>query len=757
MAIQIKVKPKAQGVGDWPIFKFGGGLKASYSPLPAVLGGKGANLVSMSNIGIPVPPGFIIPCEVSLTYHKVMKASNAFVVKLAFISAVKKRSEEGISFLTDIFGYTPLVSVRSGARVSMPGMMDTVLNVGITEETLPFWKAKIGERAALDSYRRLIQMLSSLSLGVKMSSFEYALASLKLDVGVSADSELSAEHLEELVSKYLEIVSYSAGRPFPQTLWEQLHLAIDSVFESWENDRAKAYRKDHGYSDDWGTAVTVQAMVFGNMGESSCSGVLFSRDPSTGAKVITGEYLVNSQGEDVVAGIRTPEGLAHLSDWNFPVTKKLFEIVARLETHYKDMQDIEFTVQEGELFILQTRNGKRSAKAAFEIAYQLANEGVISNKEAVGRVSQSQLLAALRPTIDQSFNTPPHLSGIAAGGGVVSGEAVFSSQDAINCTVPCILVTKETTPEDYSGMSASVGIITQLGGLTSHAAVVARGMNKTCVVGCTDLTVTGTDGRISLEGGESIVFAKGQKLTLDGATGRVWVGIDVPVISGEPSEALLAVLSWARGDGVSERVSPTYSMGLEDVVALFSKVRGDSVYVDTALLEGVSRFDDTVCLSQMALLGTALESFKGSEIVLDLTGMESYMSPSDKMLDLMLWDSSGYEEVILRAKTKVVSAIWPSSVTGRLVVKLPKNAGGADVDLLSSAGIRVMRKVVSLGDLLNANGPVEVSEEAIKTVFGSMENFEVVRLMVENHSGKSLTTNSRQARYWFELLTEKRA
>ena len=406
-------------------------------------------------------------------------------------------------------------------------MMDTILNVGMTSDTLENWKGVLGERAALDCYRRLIQMYSSVAMGVPMELFESALEELKESVGVKTDSELNADHMNRLVVRYLAIVA-SQGWAFPNTLVEQLSGAVEAVFKSWNNPRAVEYRKIHGYSDSWGTAVTVQSMVFGNMNDKSATGVVFTRCPSTGLNEITGEFLVNAQGEDVVAGTRTPDPIHTMESWDCEAFERLTTILEKLELHYGDMQDVEFTVQDGKLYILQTRNAKRSPAAAFKVAHDLAQEGVISTEQAVSRVSQSQLLALVSAAIDPKFKEDPHLVGIAAGGSVVSGKAVFSSADAVNCKEPCILVRKETDPDDIAGMNASVGILTAMGGLTSHAAVVARGMHKSCVVGCTSMAVMGDAAH--LPGGKSI--HAGSKVTIDGSTGNVWVGVDVPIVSG---------------------------------------------------------------------------------------------------------------------------------------------------------------------------------------------------------------------------------
>lgn len=423
------------------------------------LGGKGYGLWWMQSNGVNVPPAVIIPTAVCVDYMKDPLAVRTAITQQ--IPAIKEH-------LTAKMGYLPLVSVRSGARVSMPGMMDTILNVGLTPDTVDLWVTRLGEACTHDSLARLDKM-------------------------------------------YLDVV----GVPCPATFEEQLIGAIEAVFNSWDNDRAKFYRKMNNIPEDWGTAVVIQAMVFGNLNDQSGTGVLFTRDPDTGNDVITGEFLVNAQGEDVVAGIRTPMPLSQMSEWNPGVTSDLLEAVTNLEKAKKDVQDVEFTIQDGVLYILQTRNAKRSAKAAVRIAVDMYHEGVLPLVQALKRVTIRQFDLAQQRVIDPSFKDEPDLTGIPACSGVVTGRPVFSSIDAINCIEPCILVTKETTPNDIAGMDAAVGVLTMMGGATSHAAVVARGMNKPCVVGVGAETKDITSDVISI----------------DGATGRVWFK-DVPVIDG---------------------------------------------------------------------------------------------------------------------------------------------------------------------------------------------------------------------------------
>lgn len=739
MAITLKKKSETPEIRS---YKFGPTTEGSAS-MKDVLGGKGANLAEMASLGLPVPPGFTIPCEASVKYKKVCKLPTSLA---AFNKHLWSLVDDGLLYLNKCYGYMPLLSVRSGARVSMPGMMDTILNVGLTSSTLEYWEGRLGERAARDSYRRLIQMYSSVALEIPLDEFEHELHKMKEEVGVASDAELNEDHLSRLITRYRKVVS-KHGKEFPDTLEGQLRGAITAVFKSWDNHRAIEYRKIHGYPDDWGTAVNIQSMVFGNMDSESCTGVLFSRDPSTGANAITGEFLVNAQGEDVVAGIRTPEPLNLLADWNSEVAAQLFDMVTKLEGHYRDMQDIEFTVQSGSLYLLQTRNGKRSPKAAFQIAHDLVLSGLITKGEAVKRVTQAQLMSLMQDTIDPKFKVEPNVVGIAAGGGLVSGVAVFSSEDAVNCTEPCILIRKETDPDDIAGMNASVGILTSTGGLTSHAAVVARGMNKTCVVGATDMTVTSNMAQAG-----AWVIHPGSKVTLDGATGKVWIGIDVPVIAGGKSEVVSTVLGWAVSllGAVSERLELDYLTPMDSLESSIQGSTSSSLYVDTALIEGAERLSADEVTKWMIRLGNVLTKFNGSEIVVDLCGLDSYFGPEDMMFDRMfgLHDFSP----LIGAKAAAMMD-WPEDVKAKVIAKLPDDSAGASA-LLVNSGIKVTGKISTVEDLLNASGPVEVEPKVIKSVFGSKKAFETLRKLVEKTYGKKLSGTSASPVYWYDYLNE---
>ena len=501
-----------------------------------VLGGKGAALVMMAQAGIPVPPGFTIPTDICNEFRLIKETQTDEVVE-KWIDKLMEEVEQNMALLSKPLGYTPLVSVRSGAPVSMPGMMDTILNVGLTDDNCAEWSDRIGWRAALDSQRRLIQMLGSTAYGVPHEVFEFQLAKIKKEAGVEQDADIEPEYLEALIENYQTAFKQNKGFDFPiNDAKAQLRAAIRAVFDSWMNPRAIEYRKLNNIPEDMGTAVNVQAMVFGNMGDDSGTGVLFTRCPSTGKDEIMGEFLQNAQGEDVVAGIRTPRPLNEMESlggaW-VDVANEILMICEKLEDLYKDMVDVEFTVQQGKLYILQSRVGKRSARAAFRIAVDLVNEGVIDVDTALSRLTRQQYKALRRPMLDPKFNTPPTIVGLPACPGVVTGIPVFSSDDAVNCKEPCILVTHETTPDDIAGMNAAVGILTQTGGATSHAAVVARAMDKPCVVGATNLDL---DALKKLK--------PGTKITIDGSTGNVWIDVDVPVVDASESPEVQTVISW---------------------------------------------------------------------------------------------------------------------------------------------------------------------------------------------------------------------
>ena len=539
------------------VFHFGGGAVSSdpRAKDKTIVGGKGANLAEMAGIGLPVPPGFTITTEVCTAYNASGKT---------FDDALRGGVAQGIAHIEQatgrIFGDAAnplLVSVRSGARVSMPGMMDTVLNLGLNDVTVAGLAAGSGDpRFAWDSYRRFIQMYSDVVLGLDHHRFEDALEIIKEDNGFFNDVELAAEHWQALVAEYKAIVADQLGRPFPQDVHEQLWGAIGAVFDSWESDRARVYRKLNDIPADWGTAVNVQAMVFGNMGDTSATGVAFTRDPATGEKAYYGEWLVNAQGEDVVAGIRTPQyltlaareraGAKPLSmEEAMPAAyAELAAVFELLEKHYKDMQDIEFTVEQGKLWMLQTRSGKRTAKAALKMAVDMVAEGLIDEKTAILRIDPMALDQLLHPTLDPKAARDVLTRGLPASPGAASGTVVFDADTAqarAERGDAVILVRVETSPEDIHGMHAARGILTARGGMTSHAAVVARGMGRPCVSGASALSID-MASRTARIGNREI--REGDTITLDGSNGDVMAG-SVPTVEPELVGDFGTLMVWA--------------------------------------------------------------------------------------------------------------------------------------------------------------------------------------------------------------------
>lgn len=521
---------------------FGGGKADGDSSMKELLGGKGANLAEMTNAGIPVPPGFTITTEVCKLYYdhgmKVPKSVDAEMHdQMKRLEAATGKKFGG--------GDDPLlVSVRSGSKFSMPGMMDTILNLGLTDATLEALTAKTNNpRFAYDSYRRFIAMFSDVVLGIDKELFEEIITRKKKEKRVKQDSSLQIPDLKDIIKQYKKLVARKAGEPFPESAWDQLRMARDAVFRSWNNPRAITYRRLNNIPSNLGTAVNIQAMVFGNMGNTSATGVGFTRDPGTGAKDFYGEYLMNAQGEDVVAGIRTPQPIRELANELPSQYKKLKEITSRLEKHYRDIQDFEFTIQEGELYMLQTRNGKRTVQAAVKIAVDMVKEKLITKEEALMRIDPVMIDHLLHPRLDPAAQYEVIAKGLAASPGAVSGRVYFTAEDAVKHSnkESTILVREETNPDDIEGMNAAVGILTARGGMTSHAAVVARGMGKCCVTGAEAVRVNLAKkcfqvGRLTIKEGETI--------TLNGSTGEIMLGA-LPTIEPELSGEFSELMSWA--------------------------------------------------------------------------------------------------------------------------------------------------------------------------------------------------------------------
>ncbi|HET9407736.1 MAG TPA: pyruvate, phosphate dikinase [Candidatus Sulfotelmatobacter sp.] len=540
-------KPEAKKPATKYVYFFGGGKADGDGKMKDVLGGKGAGLAEMTNAGLPVPPGFTIQTEACREYMRGGLSSD-----------VDRQMEEALAKLEKLqaqklgTGENPLlVSVRSGAKFSMPGMMDTILNLGLNDHSVEALARRSNNpRFAADSYRRLIQMFGNVVLEIPKSAFDEVFDAKKKQKKAKLDTDLDAKALKEVIEEYKKVVKKHAKRDFPQDPHEQLVMARDAVFRSWQNDRAKHYRRINNIDDMLGTAVNVQAMVFGNLGETSGTGVGFTRNPATGVKEFYGEFLMNAQGEDVVAGIRTPVHISELEKIMPDVYNQLRDITTRLETHYKDMQDFEFTIQDGKLYMLQTRNGKRTGLAAVRVAIQMVEEGLITKEDAIFRVEPNQLYDFLVPRLDEKSTKIEVLAtGLPASPGAAVGQIVFTADEAVEKAGhgskknPVILVRAETTPEDIQGMEVAVGILTSRGGMTSHAAVVTRGMGKCCVAGAGDIAVDEKKREVRVKGQ---IFKEGDWISLDGTTGRVIKGKlnTIPPKADDPE--LMKLMGWAE-------------------------------------------------------------------------------------------------------------------------------------------------------------------------------------------------------------------
>ncbi|MCM8806476.1 MAG: pyruvate, phosphate dikinase, partial [Candidatus Omnitrophica bacterium] len=523
------------------IYFFGEGKAEGTGEMKDLLGGKGAGLAEMTNAGIPVPPGFTITTEVCRYYYQNNKK-----LPEDFDEELKKYLKKLEKVTGKKFGDPKnplLVSVRSGAKYSMPGMMDTILNLGLNDESVKgLAESTQNERFAYDAYRRFIQMFGNVVMGIDKNEFEKILEEKKKEKGVHYDADLDAESLKEIVEKFKKIYKEKTGEDFPQDPMFQLKKAINAVFESWNNPRAITYRKLNKIPDDLGTAVNIVTMVFGNMGNDSGTGVGFTRNPSTGEKEFYGEYLTNAQGEDVVAGIRTPKPISELEKEMPEVYKQLKEITEKLEKHYRDVQDFEFTIERGKLYMLQTRTGKRTPLAAVKIAVDMVKEGLITKEEAIMRVEPSQIDQLLHPIIDPKAKVEPVAKGLPASPGAVSGKIVFTADKAekLGKTEPVILVREETSPDDIHGMAVAKGILTSRGGMTSHAAVVARGMGKPCVVGCGEIQIDEEKGIMKIKDKE---LKEGDWITIDGGTGNVIIG-QVPTIEAGITGEFKILMEW---------------------------------------------------------------------------------------------------------------------------------------------------------------------------------------------------------------------
>ena len=706
------------------IYRFSSDQVDGDASMLMLLGGKGANLAEMALMNIPVPPGFTITTDVCKDFEGMPSDDLPL-----FLDKLMAEVSESYAWLTQQLGYPPLVSVRSGAPVSMPGMMDTILNVGMTSQTGPMWEEKIGLRARLDSYRRLIQMLGATAYGIDMTKFDFQLASVKKQVGVVHDTELDTDALVKVIQRYQAVFAENTGTSFPDTLEAQLRAAVTAVFRSWMNPRAVEYRKINGIDASMGTAVTIQAMVFGNTGDDSGTGVLFSRDAASGAHTVLGEFLPNAQGEDVVAGIRTPLPLAemtlqpepHAAAW-FKAHDELMAVMDRLEKHYRDMMDLEFTVQNGKLWLLQCRIGKRSALAAFKIAVQFVEAGLITPEEAIGRVTKAQYRLVRRPRIPDSFKEPPHVVGKGASPGVAVGKLVFTSEDAVNSTEPCVLVTHETCPDDIAGMHKAQGILTATGGATSHAAVVARAMDKPCVVGCTAMVLTehqGSSFKVEI-GGESDGLCRVEKVTIDGATGRAWFGVDVPVEDASDDPDVRRMCLWMLAAKQFHLKTDCPQPGLSSQVVMLADLWGNDDAL-TALLKRIA----TEGLSEVVLL--------------DASPLAGFQQPDDSVLEGCFgtqpkanWGEKALSEALLVGK-------FDGALTGLTVFSREMSA---DLRVkLQDAGYKAAVEIKTLHDLLFADGGV-IPDGFVSTVAGSQEAMDELLAMMAA-TGKSVNAHKR--------------
>ncbi|MDD4052097.1 MAG: pyruvate, phosphate dikinase, partial [candidate division Zixibacteria bacterium] len=525
------------------LYLFGGGKAEGTGAMKDLLGGKGAGLAEMTNIGVPVPPGFTITTDACHLFYE-----NEMSLPAWFDAEMKEYMTKVEKIMGAKFGDPAnplLVSVRSGAKFSMPGMMDTILNLGLNEATIQGMIDKTGDqRFVYDNYRRFIAMFGDVVLGIDKPLFEEVIQKKKNEKKIRQDSSLQVKDLQDIIRRFKKIIEDRTGEPFPEDPWQQLQMARDAVFRSWNNPRAISYRRMNDIPANLGTAVNIQAMVYGNMGSTSGTGVGFTRNPAIGTKEFYGEYLVNAQGEDVVAGIRTPTPISQLKNEMPQVYAQLREITTRLEKHFHDVQDFEFTIQEGKLYMLQTRTGKRTVQAALKIGTDMVAEGLISEEEALMRIEPGNLDQLLHPRLDPNAEYTVVATGLAASPGAGSGAAVFTAEDATrlgSAGKKCILVRQETNPDDIEGMYSAMGVLTSRGGMTSHAAVVARGMGKPCVAGCEQIRVNESKKRLQIG---KLIIKEGEVITINGSTGEVIVG-SVPTIEPELSGEFGLLMQWA--------------------------------------------------------------------------------------------------------------------------------------------------------------------------------------------------------------------
>jgi pyruvate,orthophosphate dikinase len=661
------------------IYTFGAGKAEGDASMAALLGGKGAGVAEMSKLGINVPPGFTVPTTYCVEYMQSSESASKVMEEVLPVVL------EGYNALKLSLGVEhPLVSVRSGAAISLPGMMDTILNVGMTTEALPYWSDKIGGRAACDCRRRLIQMMGATAYGIDGAKFEALLTQARFLAKVREDSDLSHDDLAALCDKYEDLFQAETGHPFPNTVETQLRAAVEAVFKSWNNERAITYRDINKIDHKIGTAVTVQLMVFGNLNDNSGSGVMFTRHPSTGKFEMMGEFLANAQGEDVVAGIRTPMSLGEAAE-KFPaMVHDLAHLSLKLESHYKDMMDVEFTLQDGVLYVLQCRAGKRSPLAKLVIAMQFLKSGVIDLETVKKRLSRDDIRSILRPQIDPKFKVEPDFVGIGATVGVAVGRVVLTAAEAVAAKDPVILVREETDPDDIGGMNAAKGILTKTGGATSHAAVVARAMDKPCVVGCSTLS--------------NMELLAGKTITLDGLTGRVWVDVSVPVIDASQCIDLLTL-----GVEIAKKTGQMIELDQETWVQL-----GNS-------LDGVPRMVKAKISTNFTMGvwtdGTLVDLRPEGTLPDDADGLTALFNAAPKEVDFA-WGGTGFYSGWSDnyGVTFLASAEQKAALSQKGAIKFH----GGPADLLSSLDAKFVAKIIQAAKSKGAS--VEAVNNALKNV-----------------------------------------
>lgn len=680
----------------------------------AYLGGKGAHLQIMAGLGVPVPPGFTIPTKHCVEF---MGHEGSDQSRQAMVHEAAQVALAGLTWLTDITGFTPLVSVRSGAPVSMPGMMDTILNVGLTDDNLAEWAERIGAWATVDSYRRLMQMLGGTALGIDHHKFDHFMIAARKKDEVSLDKDISLETMAWVVDAFRQVWVKESGRAFPQTVKEQLELAIGAVWASWDNPRAHSYRDLNKIDHKMGTAVTVQAMVFGNMNDDSGSGVMFTRNPNSGVDEVLGEFLPCAQGEDVVAGIRTPLPLSDMAAKWPKVTDELLAVAGMLEAHYRDVQDIEFTVQDGKLFLLQTRSAKRSALAAVKIAHALLLEGKIDPATLLKRITPQQMMTARAPVVDPTSKNAVLGKGLPACPGVGIGCVATSSAQAVKLAAQgyaVILVTKETTPDDIDGMIAAKGILTSTGGATSHAAVVARALDKPCIVGCSDMTVL--KDSVSFLNGPTKMAGTQTEISLDGLSGVIFDGkVSVLDASEDESMKFLELKIWAK-DGATPRTSGTVM-----------SVGG----VAKAYVQAADWMDDPAAGAAKFLnsLGAVSQTSK-LEVYLDMAPPSALLPQEDQRLMRVIGTKTLTQEEQLWTSSVVESlSMADDSLVQGVVVLNGSHFTAGEIELLKAKGMVMVRETKTMADVM-AGDAVIVTPQFVDKIIGGKKTWGQLKAML---------------------------